>query len=146
MYAIDFLQYYNSLMIIHLYPWKLTPKLISNLPSKLSKQLSTQFSRCYSKVINIIVNEKMTFLEIKTKITDLWPEPLMCLRLLQKGINFRLSISICTSFLKYIFSWKNQVWQTGFLVYFKLDFYCLFTLQKNPALDWLICQKSSTVG
>ena len=69
--SMTFLQSYNYLMTIHKYPRKLTPKLFSNLPSKLSKQLSTQFSRCYSKVINIIVNEKMTFLEIKTKITDL---------------------------------------------------------------------------
>ena len=27
--------------------------------------------------------------------------------------------------------WKNQVRQTGFLVYFKLDFYCLCSLQKS---------------
>ena len=27
-------------------------------------------------------------------------------------------------------SWKTQVWQTGFLIYFKLDFYCLCSLQK----------------
>ena len=28
-------------------------------------------------------------------------------------------------------SWKNQVRGTGFLVYFKLDFYCLCRLQKS---------------
>ena len=28
-------------------------------------------------------------------------------------------------------SWKNQVWWTRFLVYFKLDFYSLFSLQKS---------------
>ena len=28
-------------------------------------------------------------------------------------------------------SWKNQVWRTGFLVYFELDFYCLCGLQKS---------------
>ena len=28
-------------------------------------------------------------------------------------------------------SWKNQVQQTGFLVYFELDFYCLCSLQKS---------------
>ena len=27
--------------------------------------------------------------------------------------------------------WKNQVRQTGFLVYFELDFYCLCSLQKS---------------
>ena len=27
--------------------------------------------------------------------------------------------------------WKNQVWRTWFLVYFKLDFYCLGRLQKS---------------
>ena len=27
--------------------------------------------------------------------------------------------------------WKNQVQQTGFLVYFELDFYCLCSLQKS---------------
>ena len=27
--------------------------------------------------------------------------------------------------------WKNQVWWTGFFVYFKLDFYCLCSLQKS---------------
>ena len=27
--------------------------------------------------------------------------------------------------------WKNQVRRTGFLVYFKLDFYCLCSLQKS---------------
>ena len=27
---------------------------------------------------------------------------------------------------------KNQVWRNGFLVYFKLDFYCLFFGAKNP--------------
>ena len=32
---------------------------------------------------------------------------------------------ICTWFL------KNQVWQTGFLVYFELEFYCLCSLQKS---------------
>ena len=26
-------------------------------------------------------------------------------------------------------SWKNQVWQTGFLVYFLLNFHCLFSIQ-----------------
>ena len=47
-------------------------------------------------------------------------------------------------------SWKNQVWRTGFLVYFKLDFYCRCNLQKSIsklifALDfsYLILQKSS---
>jgi hypothetical protein len=28
-------------------------------------------------------------------------------------------------------NWKNQVRQTGFLVYFELDFYCLCSLQKS---------------
>ena len=28
-------------------------------------------------------------------------------------------------------SWKDQVWWTGFLVYFELDFYCLCSLQKS---------------
>ena len=28
-------------------------------------------------------------------------------------------------------SWKNQIWQTGFLAYFELDFYCLYSLQKS---------------
>jgi hypothetical protein len=28
-------------------------------------------------------------------------------------------------------SWKNLVWQTGFLVYFELDFYSLRSLQKS---------------
>ena len=58
-------------------------------------------------------------------------------------------------------SWKNQVRQTGFLVYFELDFYCLCSLQKsiiNFEIDFcrlkiqfveldfsnLIFQKSST--
>ena len=27
--------------------------------------------------------------------------------------------------------WKNQVGRTGFLVYFKLNFYCLCSLQKS---------------
>jgi len=27
--------------------------------------------------------------------------------------------------------WKNQVQRTGFLVYFKLDFYCLCSLKKS---------------
>ena len=27
--------------------------------------------------------------------------------------------------------WKNQVWRTGFLVYFDLNFYCLCSLQKS---------------
>ena len=27
--------------------------------------------------------------------------------------------------------WKNQVGEAGFLVYFKLDFYCLCSLQKS---------------
>ena len=27
--------------------------------------------------------------------------------------------------------WKNQVRRTGFLVYFQLDFYCLYSLQKS---------------
>ena len=30
-----------------------------------------------------------------------------------------------------IFSLKNQVWRTGFFVYFELDFYCLRSLQKS---------------
>ena len=54
-----FLQFYNYLMTIYKYPWKLTPKLSlklsQKLQSKLSTQLSTQLSRCYPKVINIIV-------------------------------------------------------------------------------------------
>jgi hypothetical protein len=32
---------------------------------------------------------------------------------------------------KRINCWKNQVRQTEFLVYFELDFYCLFSLQKS---------------
>ena len=28
-------------------------------------------------------------------------------------------------------TWKNQVWRTGFLVYFELDLYCLCSLQKS---------------
>jgi hypothetical protein len=40
---------------------------------------------------------------------------------------------------------ENQVQQTGFLVYFKLDSYCLCSLQESK-LDFsnLIFQKSST--
>jgi hypothetical protein len=65
---------------------------------------------------------------------------------------------ICTWFPKNQF-WKNQVWRTRCLVYFKLDFYCLRSLQKiNFKIDLcslkiqfveldfsnLIFQKSST--
>ena len=46
--------------------------------------------------------------------------------------------------------WKNQVWRTGFLVYFELDFYCLCSLCRLKIqlveLDFsnLIFQNSST--
>ena len=37
--------------------------------------------------------------------------------------------------------WKSQVWWTGFLVYFKLDFYCLCSLQKSISkLDFAVCR------
>ena len=44
-----------------------------------------------------------------------------------------IQIFCCPIHLYLIFeksTWKNQVQQTGFLVYFELDFYCLCSLQK----------------
>ena len=38
---------------------------------------------------------------------------------------------ICTYLIFEKSSWNNQVWQTGFLVYFELDFYCLCSLHKS---------------
>ena len=41
--------------------------------------------------------------------------------------------------------WKNQLWPTGFLVYFKLDFYCLCNLQKSILkliLNWFLKAKN----
>ena len=47
----------------------------------------------------------------------------------------RLVLPSCPPVDLYLISqksiWRNQVRQTGFLVYFKLDFYCLCSLQKS---------------
>ena len=39
--------------------------------------------------------------------------------------------------------WKNQVWRTGFLVYFELDFYCLCSLQKSISKSIFACYTGS---
>ena len=39
--------------------------------------------------------------------------------------------------------WKNQVLQTGLLIYFKLDFYCLHSLQKSKFWNWFLQAKNA---
>ena len=58
--------------------------------------------------------------------------------LAHSGANVHLKSVVCTVLDPvdlYLISeksiWKNQVRQTGFLVYFELDFYCLCSLQKS---------------
>ena len=42
-------------------------------------------------------------------------------------------------------SWKNEVWQTGFLVYFELDFFCMCSLQKIIS-KWFLQVKNPVHG
>ena len=56
--------------------------------------------------------------------------------LLLKFKTIEPKIYLCLIFEKS--SWKNQVWQTGLLVYFKLDFYCLWSLKKKSILKLIL--------
>ena len=54
------------------------------------------------------------------------------------------TLTLCWSVLDFWkIIWKNQVRQTGFLVYFELDFYCLCSLQKSSSKLIFAGQKSS---
>ena len=65
---------------------------------------------------------------MRSEATDQWCGTDGYFRWVMKFLPLRFKIS--TNVLLSVRSiWKNQVQQTGFLVYFELDFYCLCSLQ-----------------